>query len=921
MATDNNDEDLSSAFSECNSDRSGEFSSSSQNRRLLIACASSDSLINQLVFDLQQSCSIEKQRLAVMEIRLLAKNKPENRLKIANSGAIKPLITLISSSDEQLQENGVTAILNLSLCDENKDEIARLGAIPPLVLVIKSGTPTAKENAACALLRLSQIDHHKLSIGRSGAIPVLVNLLQYGGFRGKKDACTALYSICLAKENKIRAVEAGIMKPLVELMADFGSGMVDKSAFVLSILVTIPEAKTALVQEGGIPVLVEMVEVGLQRQKEIAAAILLQVCEETLVYRAMVAREGAIPPLVALSQSGTTKAKQKAEALIDLLRQPRSMNRAANVAHVQDMCLLMQNLTMSLEDGEYDGTGDEEGSESDYSECHVSQLCFISDKKQKNDFEEVVKVSIEPPPPLSQNYEARDFRHLTQPDGKCHLSTSARVGFKCRSVLVKLREIYVILIEVPHLKQRLKAIDLMSVFDCKIENRDNQVILAMIERWWQTTNTFYLPCGELWITPRDFTVLTGIGIGTGKPMEFDELFTDYGNAIRVFPDMMPTYYERDALVLLTSELTLTIPDWARLELLCPIVILENKAYTIDFGSAILGDLYYCLDQASKQKYHCYEYCQIGHHILIDNRLDDFWPRISAWQTKRRKIMGNKAKHHLALMRQQLDLRTINNMQLDLFKNMKDTLKREVIIADNINRKRVLLQCSFGGYEWYLGDRCWAQLEHRAVSYDLPEKLYCFSSSDVVRSLRAAGWIEAQHYIVGHHVDYDAYWRHVSHGALMSDIARCGNIDIPGLGALTNGVTFPHVEFPTTDFSTQETQILSPRLGDCPRWIMELRSPYRTTWHTIPSIASTSTIDVPTRYDFFAMTEGDLRHAEGRLSQLNDYLDGEGIVVDWEDDEGEAGTSQAVTLRGRGSRGRGSRGRTYEGGADSPRRSR
>ncbi|KAF6148616.1 hypothetical protein GIB67_042575 [Kingdonia uniflora] len=212
----------------------------------------------------------------------------------------------------------------------------------------------------------------------------------------------------------------------------------------------------------------------------------------------------------------------------------------------------MQNLTMSLEVEEYDGTGDEEGSESDYNEGHVSQLRFLSGKKRKNDFEEVFNASIEPPPPLPQNYEARDFGQLTQPDGKGHLSTSvattsARVGFKCRSVLVKLREIYVILIEVPHLKQRLKATNLMSVFDYKIGNVDNQVILAMIERWWPTTHTFHLPCRELGITPRDFTVLTGIGIGIGEPMEFDESSTDYGNTIRVFPDMMPTDYEKGCI--------------------------------------------------------------------------------------------------------------------------------------------------------------------------------------------------------------------------------------------------------------------------------------------------------------------------------------------------------------------------------------
>ncbi|XP_038716691.1 U-box domain-containing protein 4 [Tripterygium wilfordii] len=328
----NNDD--SSAFSDCNSDRSGEFpTTSSQSRRLLLSCAAenSDELIHNLVSDLE-SCSIEEQKQAAMEIRLLAKNKSENRIKIARGGAIKPLISLISSSDSQLQEYGVTAILNLSLCDENKELIASSGAIKPLVRALKTGTSTAKENAACALLRLSQVEENKVAIGRSGAIPLLVYLLETGGIRGKKDASTALYSLCSVKENKIRAVQAEIMKPLVELMADFSSNMVDKSAFVLSVLVTVPEARTALVEEGGIPVLVEIVEVGSQRQKEIAVVILLQICEDSVVYRSMVTREGAIPPLVALSQSGTSRAKQKAETLIELLRQPRSGNPAARTS-------------------------------------------------------------------------------------------------------------------------------------------------------------------------------------------------------------------------------------------------------------------------------------------------------------------------------------------------------------------------------------------------------------------------------------------------------------------------------------------------------------------------------------------------------------------------------------------------------------
>ncbi|KAF6151139.1 hypothetical protein GIB67_002391 [Kingdonia uniflora] len=37
--------------------------------------------------------------------------------------------------------------------------------------------------------------------------------------------------------------------------------------------------------------------------------------------------------------------------------------------------------------------------------------------------------------------------------------------------------------------------------------------------------------------------------------------------------------------------------------------------------------------------------------------------------------------------------------------------------------------------------------------------------------------------------------------------------------------------------------------------MEFRSPHGTTWHTIPSIVMTSTVDVPIEYDFFTMTKG------------------------------------------------------------------
>ncbi|GFZ10160.1 ARM repeat superfamily protein [Actinidia rufa] len=288
----------SSAFSDCNSDLSGEFPTvSSQSRRLLIDCASdnSDDLIQQLVSDLESS-SIDEKKQAAMEIRLLAKNKPENRLKIGAHRRFRSH----QASRQSAQERHING--------------------------------EGKRRLRSASIIASRGEQNPDRTVRSDSL--LVNLLETGNFRGKKDASTALYTLCAVKENKIRAVESGIMKPLVELMADFGSNMVDKSAFVLTVLVTIAEGRAALVEEGGIPVLVEIIEVGSERQKEIAVAILLQICDANLAYRTMVTREGAVPPLIALTVSGTSRAKQKAETLIALLRQTRSGDTAATTSDV-----------------------------------------------------------------------------------------------------------------------------------------------------------------------------------------------------------------------------------------------------------------------------------------------------------------------------------------------------------------------------------------------------------------------------------------------------------------------------------------------------------------------------------------------------------------------------------------------------------
>ncbi|KAJ6919667.1 hypothetical protein NC651_013574 [Populus alba x Populus x berolinensis] len=280
--------------------------------------------VRNLVEDLK-STLVDTQRDATAKLRLLAKHNMDNRIVIANFGAISLLVNLLRSTDLKIQENAVTALLNLSINDNNKTAIGNADAIEPLIHVLETGSPEAKENSAATLFSLSVIEDNKVRIGRSGAIVPLVDLLGNGTPRGKKDAATALFNLSIFHENKDRIVQAGAVKHLVELM-DPAAGMVDKAVAVLANLATIPDGRNAIGQEGGIPVLVEVVELGSARGKENAAAALLQLCTNSNRFCHMVLQEGAVPPLVALSQSGTPRAKEKAQALLSFFRNQRHGN-------------------------------------------------------------------------------------------------------------------------------------------------------------------------------------------------------------------------------------------------------------------------------------------------------------------------------------------------------------------------------------------------------------------------------------------------------------------------------------------------------------------------------------------------------------------------------------------------------------------
>ncbi|XP_074304246.1 U-box domain-containing protein 13-like [Silene latifolia] len=259
----------------------------------------------------------EDQRAAAGEIRLLAKRNADNRVAIAEAGAIPLLVGLLSTADSRTQEHAVTALLNLSICDDNKGSIINSGAVPGIVHVLKKGSMEARENAAATLFSLSVVDENKATIGSSGAISPLVLLLSEGNQRGKKDAATALFNLCIYQGNKGRAIRAGIVPILMRLLTETSGAMLDESLAILAIISSHPDGKAAIGSADALPVLVEVIGNGSPRNKENAAAVLVHLCSGDSSYLAAAQELGITAYLLEMAQTGTERGRRKAQQLLE----------------------------------------------------------------------------------------------------------------------------------------------------------------------------------------------------------------------------------------------------------------------------------------------------------------------------------------------------------------------------------------------------------------------------------------------------------------------------------------------------------------------------------------------------------------------------------------------------------------------------
>ncbi|RZS10099.1 hypothetical protein BHM03_00041267 [Ensete ventricosum] len=273
--------------------------------------------------------SQESKAVAARELRLLARTGKENRLFIAEAGAIPLLCRLFQSSNPIAQENAVTTILNISIHDGNKsrimeeeEECLRL----TVHVLIHGLTAEARENAAATLFSLSAVnDFKKRIVDQQGAVAALANLLMQGSTRGKKDAVMALFNLSTHPECWCRMLDLGAVPALVGALRN--ESVAEEAAAALQLLVRQPIVAEAVGSEDvAITNLVGLMRRGTPKGKENAVAALQEMCRHGgLPVTRRVARMPALGGLVqAILFTGTKRARRKAALLVRMCRRCES---------------------------------------------------------------------------------------------------------------------------------------------------------------------------------------------------------------------------------------------------------------------------------------------------------------------------------------------------------------------------------------------------------------------------------------------------------------------------------------------------------------------------------------------------------------------------------------------------------------------
>lgn len=285
----------------------------------------------------KMTSTLPNQIEAAKRLRQLTKKTPSFRALFGeNATAIPQLLSPLSQRQsksevhQDLQEDIITTLLNLSIHDNNKKLVAETPSVIPLLLdALKSGTIETRSNAAAALFTLSAIDSNKALIGKSGAFKPLIVLLEEAHPLAMKDVASAIFNLCILQENRARAIADGAVEVILNKI--ISRVHVDELLAILAMLSTSQRAIEEMSDLGAVPCLLSIIrETPCPRNKENCIAILYSICySDPTKWKEMKEDENKYKTISQLAENGTSRAKRKAHGILDRLRRIASRTHTA----------------------------------------------------------------------------------------------------------------------------------------------------------------------------------------------------------------------------------------------------------------------------------------------------------------------------------------------------------------------------------------------------------------------------------------------------------------------------------------------------------------------------------------------------------------------------------------------------------------
>jgi vacuolar protein 8 len=258
----------------------------------------------------------------------------DNRQQLVSAGAIPVLVSLLSSSDTDVQYYCTTALSNIAVDSTNRKRLAQTETklVQSLVHLMKGQAPKVQCQAALALRNLASDEKYQLEIVRAGGLPPLLDLLRSSYLPLILSAVACIRNISIHPMNESPIIDAGFLRPLVDLLGSTDNEEIQCHAIstLRNLAASSDRNKQLVLQAGAVQKCKELVlEVPLSVQSEMTAAIAVLALSDEL--KPQLLELGVFDVLIPLTESESIEVQgNSAAALGNLSSKGMSPNIARN---------------------------------------------------------------------------------------------------------------------------------------------------------------------------------------------------------------------------------------------------------------------------------------------------------------------------------------------------------------------------------------------------------------------------------------------------------------------------------------------------------------------------------------------------------------------------------------------------------------